>query len=815
MLSDIRYALRTLATHPSFSAAAIATLAIGIAANTVVFTLLDALALRPLPVPAAHRVVRLYPVDLNGRRSNLFSYADFREYRAQASGFEALAAYIPADVTIGRSSRDAAPVEPRAAIAYVVTNGYFEVAGIRATLGRLLGPADEGDTGAPPIVISYAMWRARFGSDPTILGSTLAVNGRAFTIVGVGPAAFAGTEPLVADLWAPIGAQPVVEPGADVLENHDSGWLLVIGRLSHTATQRSVSDALSVLARRLAAVYPGERRPASVAVVPATFFTLDPGARGVIALVMGIVGLVLLIACANVANLMLARAAGRHREIAVRLAIGASRWRIVRQLVTETMLMSIIAGGAALLASVWVLRALYAIGLNLAAFPWTITLSLSPDASVFVYTFLLATGAGMLFGFVPALQISSPRITAALHDDGALLGAKVSRSRIRNSLVVVQVACSLVLLITAALLTRGLFRTQALDLGFDTENVIFTEYDLERAGYSIERASEFNDRLRQRAARVPGVAIAGFTSHVPLHGGIRRVDVRLATEGTSGSQRTTAVSTTISPEYFSALGIRIVSGRNFNEDDQSGRMSTAIISEGLARRFWPAGSALGQSVILSESSTPATIVGIARDTSSGSIWREKEMSIYLPMRRAGDPRKLQLIVRTASDPMATAAALREIATDLDRDMRFKALPLDLLLRLWILPSRIAAAGSAILGLLALALASVGIYGVLAYLVSQRTREIGIRMALGASATDVLGLIIGEGSRLVAIGVVLGIAGAAAGAPLLRAWLFDVSPKDPIAFIAASTMLTVVALGACYIPARRAANLQPLAALRRE
>jgi len=814
MLSDLRYACRTLAAHPSFTVAAAATLAMGIAANTIAFTLLNLLVLRPMPVPDAHRVVRVFPIDAHGRR-NLFSYADVVDYRAQATGFDLLAAYIPSDVTVGRSSRDTHEVEPRPGVAYVASHGYFELIGLRPTIGRLFEASDERRGDARPVVISHAMWKGRFAADPGVLGATLAVNGRPFTIVGVGPAAFTGPEPLVPDLWVPLSAQPVVAPGPNAIDDRDVEWLLMIGRLSPGVARSAAANSLNVVARRLYTAFPGEQRPQAVDVVDGTFFTLDPGAKSVIAVVFGIVGLVLLIACANVTNLMLARMASRQREIAVRLAIGASRWNVVRGVLVEAAIIGVLAGAAALIASEWALRALYAAGQGFAPYPWTLALDLSPDWRVFAYTVLLAFGGGAFFGLIPALQSSSLRISAALHEDATILGLRVTRSRIRNGLVIVQTACSLVLLIAAALLARGLQHARTLDLGFTSANVLYTEYDLEKAGYSRDAAARFTALLSERAERAAGVAGTAVTSHVPLHGGVKRTEVRISDSGGAQHPPVSALYTIASAGYFDLLRIPIVAGRNFNADDVAGRTSAAIVSEGLARRFWPASDPLGQILRVSASASPLTVIGVVRDASTASIWREKEMSIYLPAAAGTDPRQLHLIARTASDPSVAIRAMREIALSLDPDLRFEVVPLDRLLNLWLLPSRVAAAGATVLGVVALALASIGLYGVLAYVVAQRTREIGVRVALGASPTHVVRLVLAEGSWLIGIGVAVGIAGAIAGAPLLSALLLDVGTRDPIAFGAASVVLTAVALAACYLPARKAARLQPLAALRTE
>jgi predicted permease len=813
MLSDLRYACRTLAAHPSFTVAAVATLALGIAANTIAFTLLNLLVLRPMPVPEARRVVRVFPVDAHGRR-NLFSYPDFVDYRAQATGFAVLAGYIPSDVTIGRSSRDLHEVEPRPGVAYGASHGYFDLVGLRPTIGRLFEASDERRADTRPVVISHAMWKTRFAADLGVLGATLAINGRSFTIVGVGPSAFSGPEPLVPDVWVPLSAQAIVDPGRGTTDDRDVEWLLMIGRLSPGMTRAAAATGLNVVARRLYAAFPGEQRPQAVDVVDGTFFTLDPGERAVIAVVFGIVGLVLLIACANVTNLMLARMASRQREIAVRLAIGASRWHVIRGVLAEAAIIGALAGIAALLASEWTLRALYAAGQGLAPYPWTLALDLSPDWRVFAYTVLLAFGAGAFFGLIPALQSSSLRISAALHEDATILGLRVTRSRIRNGLVIVQTACSLVLLIAAALLARGLQHAQTLDLGFTSAGVLYTEYDLEKAGYTREAAVRFTERLSERVERATGIVGTAVTSHVPLHGGVRRTEVWISDSRGDRHPPTSALYTVASAGYFDLLRIPIVAGRGFNADDAAGRTSAAIISEGLARRFWPTSDALGQALRVSVSSAPLTVVGVARDASTASIWREKEMSIYLPAGAATDSRKLHLIAR-ASDSSAAIRAMRKIAMSLDPDLRFEVVPLDRLLNLWLLPSRVAATGATALGCIALALASIGLYGVLAYVVAQRTREIGVRIALGASPAHVVRLVLSEGAWLIGIGVAIGVAGAIAGSPLLSVLLLDVGTGDPIAFAGASVVLTAVALAACYLPARQAARLQPLAALRSE
>jgi predicted permease len=811
IFADIRFALRTFVKRPSFPLAAIATLALGIAVNTIVFSLVNALALRPMPVPAASRVVRLYPIDAAGRRPNLFSLPDYADFWQSAvpSLFDTLAAYIPADLTAGRSSLDRSVLEPRATLGYVVSASYFDLTGMRPALGRFFQEADN-RAGTRMAVLSHGFWRSRFGADHAVLGATLVLNGEAFTISGVASPEFHGTEPLIADVWIPLSALSTAVPGGEPPPDRRSGSVLVVGRLTQGVSRARATDALSVIARRLAAAYPGPSRPEAIGVASGTFFVLDPGIKPVIAGIMAIVGLVLLVACANVANLILARAASRQREIAVRLAIGANRSRIVRQLIVEALLLSLSAGIVAILLAEWALRFMFALGVSLAPFPWTVALNLEPDIRVFTYTLAIAALGGTLLGLLPALQASSPHIGRMLHDQGAVAGGRLRGSRLRHGLVVVEIAASLVLLMAAGLLARGLQHAQALDLGFATRGVLYAEYDTRTLGYGAARARTFNEALAARAADLPGIERVAFTSHVPLHGGVRRVPVRLV-EAPDTPPSSTIVST-VSPGYFAAVGISFVEGRNFARDETA---PVVIVSEGLPTRFWPGQPAAGKSLGAPGWPVPRTVVGVVHDASNAAIWREKEMALYVPRQATTDERDMRLILRTSGDLQAAGAALKSYAASLDPNLRFEAVPLESLLRIWMLPSRVAAGAAAALAFMALAMACIGVYGVVSFAVSHRLLELGVRMALGASAHDVVALVLRDGWRLIRLGLVLGGASSLLGAPLLGRLLFGVSAFDPVTLCGVPLLLAAIALGACYIPARRASRLEPLAVLRVE
>jgi predicted permease len=817
MLTDIRQAIRALRAAPAFTLIAVGTLMLGIAVNTIAFTLLNSLALRPMPVRDASRVVRIFPVDENGRRHNLVSYPDYQAYRDQLQSFDALVAYIPSEITL---SVEAPGVEPQFGLGYAVSANHFPALGFEPSIGRSFTPDEEHSPAAGRVaVISVSIWQRRYASAADVVGKTIVVNGRPFAIVGVGPRRFVGTEPLSPDVWVPLSAQAVLE-GSDGLNDRHHAWLLMLGRLKRGVARPSAEQEVSVVAAQLAAAYPKPERPTRAAIAPGVFFPLDPGIKPVIALVMATIALVLVIACANIANLSLARAVAGRRQVAVRLALGAGRWRIVRYQIVESVVVGLLGGAAALLLSAWVLRLLYPIGMSLLPETWgSVVLDLTPDVRVFGYTLLLSLAAGVIFGLAPAVQASSPQLSAALRDDGTFLGAAHGRSIARDALVVVQIAVCLMLLAAAALMARSLQRTQSLDLGFRTAGVVYTHADLRRYGYSQAAAASFHRRLAERARVLPGVTEVAWTTHVPLTGGVVRVPLRPDGHASDTVTKYTAVSSS----YFATLGIPIVEGRVFTEEEAAAGAPVALISHALARRFWsddrdPSGrrvSALGKRISTPRAPYPLTVIGVVKDAVDVAIWREKELSVYVPAEDTRSSLDVQLLVHTHGDRDMVAAELRQAARAFDRNIQIEARPMDDVLRFWRVPAQVAAIAGAVLGGLALVLSAIGIYGMIAYTVRQRTREIGIRLALGARSHDVLALVIGSGVRLIVIGIVAGLAGALLATRFLRVLLAVVDPLDPVAFAAATAFLTVIALAASYLPARRAASVDPMMALRSE
>jgi predicted permease len=811
---DVRYGLRMLWRSPGFTAVAVVSLALGIGVNTAIFSLFNAVLVRPLPVVAGQASLVWL------RAPN--SYPDYQDYREQARSFEGLAAATGTrEFSLTRGG------EPELLKGEFVTANYFDVLGVPVRLGRAF-LEEEGRDPLPVVVISDRLWRTRFGADASVVGRQITLNGLGFTVVGVAPEKFIGTEVgLERDLWVPLSLEPMLNPqtaeregreGRSLLRERNSYWLAVFGRLKNGVTREQAGAEMDAVARRVAESA-GERVNAEALrrVQPlALSGGLDPRDREealpVAGVVMGIVGLVLLIACANIAGLLVARGAVRRRETAVRQALGASRRRLVRQWLTESVLLGVAGGAAGLLLALWAndLVLSYARATPLAS------LDLGLDFRVLAFTLFVSVGAGMVFGLAPALQASRLDIVTALKTEDALARSGSRRSRLRAVFVTAQVTLSVVLLVCAGLFIRSLQSAHSIDPGFRVERALTVPVDLGLLRYKETEGRAFYRELLSRVASQPGVESASFVRFAQLGSSFAQGQVFAEGKAGEGDEGTSTGFNIVGPRYFETMGTRLARGRDFTDADREGSPGAVVVNETLARTLWPDDDALGKRLSFEGARGPFyEVVGIARDGKYRSLGDRSRPYVYRPLMQSYEP-KMTLVVRTSGEPTALAGAVRTQLRALDpnlpvADVRTLEDQFDLSL----LPSRVAAWTLGAFGLLALALAAIGVYGVVSYSVAQRTREIGVRVALGASRRDVLRLVLGDGLKMVAAGLAVGLLLALAATRLVAGFLYGVGATDPVTFAGVPLLLGAVALAAGYLPARRATKVDPMKALRYE
>lgn len=815
LLQDLRYAVRQLARSPGFTTVAALTLAVGIGANAALFSFADAVFTRPLPgIGHPQGLVWFAPSELRGGpRALMLSYPDFLDYRDSTGVFSIASAIGHAEFSISSNG------EPARVQGALVNGDYFNLLEVRFPLGRgFTADDDRADVTQPVAVISHRLWQERFNGAADVIGSRMVVDGKAFTIVGVTPQQFNGESHAERqDLWVPISYAGAILPGFEnYLKQRGTWWLSGLGRLAPGVSIDRASVAMATVAARLAREDSADHQGITARVLPATGGLGPNDGNDVVpvaALAMTVTLLVLLIACANVSNLLLGRAVARRREIAVRLSLGAARSRIVRQLLTESLLLALGASGLGLLMASW--------GNSVLVAMIPAPIDVSPNARVLWFTVAIAAVTGVAFGLVPALNATRADVTAALKDAGA--GGDRSRARLQRAFVVAQISLSLVLLVTAGLFLGGLYKASRVDMHFDaTDNVLAASFDVGLQGYSPERASAFVDALRDRTRALPGVEAVSFTNQVPL--GERHIGAEITIQGdrdaTSrfGEGRGLEVyASTIRPDFFKTIGIPMARGRDVTREDRTGSEPVAIVSEDFARNAWPSGDAIGKRISTNGEKGPyMTIVGVAREALTMGLSERLRPVVYVPQSQHPTTTDLTMLVRRTSPAAELAPAVRAIVRELDPD-----LPLYDVQSLAQYrydrgaESRMGSTLLAIFGSLALLLATIGVYAVMAFAVNQRTREIGVRVALGAARAQIVGLFIGEGVRLASIGLGVGLLLSALAAKVLASVFLGLSLRDAFAFMAGAVVLAMAAICATWIPARRAARVDPVVALRAE
>jgi len=821
LVKDVRYALRVLAKSPGFTLVAVLSIALGIGVNTSIFSLVNAVLLRPVPVSHPESLVEVYTTSSDLEYSTS-SYPDYLDLRRDNDVFEDVAGH---SLMFAPVTRDGVS---RAVIGEIVTGNYFDLVGVGAEAGRTFLPEEGAAEGAPPVVVlGHGLWVREYGSDPGAIGRTLRLRGLDYTIVGVMPASFTGTVPgFSPELWIttamveevePIGIQNATpSPGRTMLERRGRRWLFLTARLKPGVTIDAAQANVDVVMSRLAQAYPGTNRDRKGLVVARGDVRIHPMVDGLLtpgaALLMSVVGLVLLIACANVANLLLARGASRRREIAVRLAIGAGRRRLVRQLLTESLVLSALGAAGGLALASLSTRLLLALQPPL---PFTLELDLGFDGRVFLFALGAAAIAGVAFGLAPALQASSASLVTNLKDEGALADPSAGRFGLRNVLVVGQVTVSMVLLVAAALFLRSLAAARAVDPGVDVDRIALAALDLDMLRYPEARSRRFFDELLDRLRALPGVEAAALAQREPLSLNVSSSSIYVpGHQATPDDPAYSIDATEVSPGYFEALGIPIVAGRDFTDADTPDSPGVVVISQAMADRFWPGESAIGRRLQLrGPDGPPYEIVGVSADYKVRTIGETPRPYVHFAHAQRFSAYAI-VMVRARGSAAEMIAPLRQALLAAEPDLVIMAIqPLAASIAATLFPARAAAVLVGLFGLLALALAAVGLYGVIAYSVSRRTREIGIRMALGAEPGAVLRLVLRQGLTLVAVGIGLGGMAAVWAARLVAGSLYGAGAADPLAYAGAAALLVGVAAVANVVPALRAARVDPMVALR--
>lgn len=806
---DAGYAVRTLRASPLFTIAAVVALGLGVGANAAIFGLVNAVILRPFAIHEPSRVLLVQLLERKDARYTAVSTDNFRDIRERQRSFEQFAAFSFAAVTLQRGA------EPEELTASVVTGNYFDLLGVPPAVGRAIRPdEDRDDAGEPVAVLSHRLWTRLFAGDRNVAGQAIRLNGQVFTVVGVAAASFRGTFGLVEpDLYVPLGAHEQLVPGAPWSRGRLWRWLNIVGRLAPGVTEAEARAEMTLVGDQLAAEFPEFNRGRTLAALPLNRVLAGPNDFETFAragwLLMALVVVVLLVACLNLANLMLARAVARARDLALRVALGASRVRVVRQVLTESLILGLAGGAAGLLFAHWTYRALWALR------PATLdqpgfAVELTP--AMLVFTLAASVAASLLFGLAPAAHVSRTDVTRVLNEGGRQPG--LGRGRVRSAFVVAEVAMAVVAVVAAGLFVRGMRQAQEIDPGFETDGLTVMNYSLPGQDFDGPRARQVHQEVTDQLAAAPGVRSAAVSDRGLLQPGIATTINVVGQEPPPDALGFLVDMARVTPDYFTTLRIAVVGGRAFDRSDGPGTRGLAVVNEAMARRFWPDRDALGQRFTANALGTDLEVVGIVADAKYESLGESALPFFYLPLLALEAAPNGPLTLFVASEGPAAESVARAVlnssAPGVAPDNVRKAEEL-IGQALWA-PRTIATLVSGF-GALALLLAMIGVYSVMAYNVTQRRQEIGLRMALGATPRGILALVLGHGMALAAVGIVAGAAVTLSGASVASGLLYGISPRDPLTFAAVAAVLGALTLLACYVPARRAARTDPAITLR--
>jgi predicted permease len=808
---DVRYSLRMIAKAPGYAAIAILTLALGIGANTTIFSWINSTLLNPVPGLANPQEVVALSLSRPSENPFPFTYPDVMALSGGQRSFTGITAsgVVPMSLT-GKGN-------PERIWGTVASANYFTVLGVRPILGRAFLPAeDEKPGGAPVAVISYRLWQTHFAASPDVVGRTIEINQHPYTIVGVAPAVFQGSQTgLRSEIWIPIMmVQQLMERG-DMIHDHVYFWMFVMGRLKPGVTPEQAQQDMTLRLKPEVRNYPEEHKGHDLVTVYPLWrspFGINQMFSMLLPMLMSIAGFVLLLACANVANLMLVRSVARRREIAIRMSLGASRWRLVRQSLIESLLLALAGGAAASMITLWTAGSLMKF---LPAMDFPVSLTIRTDRAVLLATLVISVLTGVIFGILPALRSSGEAPVGVLKEDAGSVSSGRKKARLTSGLVVAQISLSLLLLVCAGLFIRSFVSAQLIDPGFSAHNVLIASYDLFTAGYSPEAGREFDRQVVAKLEALPGIQSVALSSRVPVGFPQASTSIKLDGYVSRPNESMETQDAIVSPNYFKTMQIPILKGRDFTLRDTKDSQRVVIVNNAFINRYWPRQDAIGKRIYSDLTHEWFTVVGVARDDKATGLNDKPRPFLYLPLDQAYQATVI-VNARVLGDPLASGVEVEKAIHELNPALVvFDVADLNVRWQLASFPQRIAGTFVGAFGLVALVLATVGVYGVTSYTTRQRVHEIGIRVALGASKENVLRLVLGHGLRLTLLGVGLGLAAAFGLTRYLKSMLLGVTSTDALTFLIVAFLLSAVALLACFIPALRAVRVDPMIALRHE